>query len=778
MQITIDNLDGFGPRDYTSALSSDAVPQIARRLNLPSEFSATLIADSPQFVVPCEGGRVVLARADGVKLFTGYLTQVPEFEYLGWGERGPVYRYALLAKSDEYILDRKMLSSRAPFANRTAGAIVKQLATDLLPGSFDVTAVQDAGTVTSLAVDTETSWSTHAAQAALRARSAYRAHDSKLTLAPVGAVTHAISESDANFSPDDMVLVSPRKLFNDITVSGRVEPQSHVKDYFLGDGITLRFDLSHKPFTRRNRTLLEDEYKSSSLSSQNWIEVDPANAISISGGRLQVAGGTGSDGQTLVEFAEVIELGGAITLQHGEVTFSAASDAVLGGLYNGAVAIANCVAGFRVAPSGAQSSIQALINGALTGTAIVTTAGHRYRLTTRFYAVESFRMQETFYSSAHPAGNGRGGAAIGSDIRMILDVHEIDPANGGSFSADSVVLYDNVITLAPGYCAYALVNALNAQCSIAYTRVSRVLETEVRTQIPSQPVKTRLVGSILDGAECVTSDTPQLQFYSQYVPPSNTAIAVRYRGAGRALARLQDAASIAANAGGSDDGTRGAVRHVLLPPPRTEPDCENAALALLDDSVQDAWKGSYALWSDFLPNGSASDVWPGDAVAVNIPSRAANFTAIVRAVTVSCDDLDGDRSQYKIAFSNDAAELLATTMQLENLSQPLDLTATTVTSGNAYIADMPAAEVTSITSTTVAIDMGAAAPAGGGFEVRLSDSGWNQTEDRNLVGRFTTQTFTLTRFTRLITYYVKQYDNSSPPKYSRNATALHVDYPL
>jgi len=68
--------------------------------------------------------------------------------------------------------------------------------------------------------------------------------------------------------------------------------------------------------------------------------------------------------------------------------------------------------------------------------------------------------------------------------------------------------------------------------------------------------------------------------------------------------------------------------------------------------------------------------------------------------------------------------------------------------------------------------------AGGGFEVRLSDSGWSQTEDRNLVGRFTTQTFTVTRFTRLITYYVKQYDNSFPPKYSRNATALHVDYPL
>src|SRR5437868_10458108 len=178
MQLTIDNLDGFGPRDYTSAISADAAPKIARALNKPSSCAATLIADSAQFVVPSEGGRVVLARADGVKLFTGYLTQAPEFEYLGWGERGPVYKYWLVATSDEYILDRKMLPARSPFTARTAGAIVKQLAADLLPGAFDVSAVPDAGTLTSLAVDTETPWSAHAAQAALRTRSAYRAHDS------------------------------------------------------------------------------------------------------------------------------------------------------------------------------------------------------------------------------------------------------------------------------------------------------------------------------------------------------------------------------------------------------------------------------------------------------------------------------------------------------------------------------------------------------------------------------------------------------------------------
>ena len=77
------------------------------------------------------------------------------------------------------------------------------------------------------------------------------------------------------------------------------------------------------------------------------------------------------------------------------------------------------------------------------------------------------------------------------------------------------------------------------------------------------------------------------------------------------------------------------------------------------------------MWNDFLPNGPASDVRPGDTVAVNVASRAANFNAIVRAVALTCDDLDGDRSHYKIAFANDAADLIAMTMNLANLGQRL-----------------------------------------------------------------------------------------------------------
>ncbi|MFZ0799730.1 MAG: hypothetical protein WCA13_09645 [Terriglobales bacterium] len=63
-------------------------------------------------------------------------------------------------------------------------------------------------------------------------------------------------------------------------------------------------------------------------------------------------------------------------------------------------------------------------------------------------------------------------------------------------------------------------------------------------------------------------------------------------------------------------------------------------------------------------------------------------------------------------------------------------------------------------------------------EVRYSDEGWGVGYNGNLVGRFTNESFTLTRYARAQTYFLRSYDGSGPPKYSRYSAALHVDYPL
>lgn len=778
MKLQIDNFDGVGPRDYTPALDGSRLPQVIRKMNQPSELRCSLVADNPEFVVPVAGARVMMGKTNGQDVFTGYLMQVPAYEFLGWRERGPVYRYNLVAQSDEALLDEKRFPDRSPFVERSAGNALRQLTGDLLPGIFDTSSTQDLDSIPSYASDPQKTWSQEAAEIAIQARASYRTLNGALILAPVGANVYALQETDADFDATGLTLEPVKAAINDVTMIGEIEPQAYVTDYFVGDGLTTRFYLSQTPFIKTSQTLFDEEYTTSPLEPTLWNVVDPAGVVSVSGGKLLIAGGTGIDGATSVQFVEQVEMGPALVMQHGDVLFSAASSGVLGGLYADNISVAGCLAGFRVVPNGAQSNIQALVNGAQTGPVITTVSGHHYLLTTRLYSQEIYRRQQRFHSSVHPAGSGIGGAEILADVRIVLEAQDIDPTNPATQVAPAVVLYDGVFSDAPDFCTYALVNATNAQCSIAFTRMIQAVDTEVRSALPGQDYVTQLVGLLSEGAECTVTSSAELEFYSAYVPAANQQIAVRYRGQGRALARVTDPASIAALQLGIDNGLRGAVRHVKLPPARTAADCENAALVLFDDTTAPAWKGEYQTWSDFLP-GNAADIFPGDALSLNIPSRGATFAAIVREVDVAIKDLEGEHSRYQIKFANDGAQSLGFEFETAKVKTPLEvLQLTNSQVGNYYLGDLTDAQITQVTSTTLNVDAGVSSPLNGGFEVRWSDSGWGPDNDRNLVGRFTTQTFTIPRLTRVQDCYLQQYDGSNPPRYSRHTTAMHVDYPL
>jgi hypothetical protein len=412
-----------------------------------------------------------------------------------------------------------------------------------------------------------------------------------------------------------------------------------------GNGLSLKFYLSQKPFAQTKPAMINEAYQGPGLDPATWIVSDPALAVSVAAQTLRIAGGTGVDGKTTVSFIEAIELGGALELQHGDVTFMGASQGVLGGLYAGEITAAGCIAGFQITPAGAGSNIQALINGILTGPVMATTPGHQYFFTTYLYSMEVYRSEEIYHSSAHPAGGGLGGAAVAANVRFVLEVQDIDPSNAATLVAPATVLCDEVMESAPGFCTYALVNAADMQCSLAYTYAAHISLAEVRTALPSSSYVTQLVGALRDGAACEITSSPSLDFYPQYVPALNELIVASYRGNGRAVARVQNAASVASMQSGSDDRTRGAVRVVRAPAARTDVDCENAAVAVLDDSTGNAWSGTYETWSDFLP-GAAADIFPGDAIVVNVPSRGALFTAIVRDVEIEFADLADDRGFY------------------------------------------------------------------------------------------------------------------------------------
>jgi hypothetical protein len=767
MILTIDNLDGVGVRDYSGFVDGEHLPKIARKYNQPAEMQAWL-AGANDLPAPMLGARVELRRRDGAALFTGYLSQAPQWELLGAGEAGPISRLLLNAVGEEYVLDRQVLPARAPIVGRCGGDILKALTSELASGVFDMTAVASMEMLSPFSVDPESSWSKHAAQLGVLCRAAYRIHDRKLIFKPVGSQNVAVSESDDAM----LTLQQPHGVVNDITILGDSEPQRYVKDYFQGNGASYWFTLSQSPYAGASGTLLVEDYMGA-LAPQVWNVVDPAQSILPAGGSLAVSGGTGVDGQTYVAMAENLELAGAVVLQHGEFSFTAPSRGIAGGLYSGGVSAATCLAGFSITQNGNNSTIQALVNGVATGPAVTTTNGHRYVLVTRLYCVEPFRTSQLFHSGLHPSGAGVGGTTIAADLNVVMELREIDPSNPASMLAAPTVLFDGRITNAPAFATYAVVDAVDLHCTLGYTQIDRTAAAEVRvTPNGSTVSSSKIIGEKIDGAACeiTTGGSPEVVFYSYSMPANGDAIVVRYRGGGTSEGRVQSTGSIAGLACAGDTGVRGAVVRLELPPARSSDECRGAATTLLEDTTATAWSGQYQCWSDSLQG--VQDVWPGDAIEIALP-QSSQVTAIVREVKIQFLGMGEQCSQYTIEFSNDAAQqlgfALGTTKRKPALSYSTEI-------AGASVPCLPSAEITSIQYASVVIDAGMAPVAGGGFEVRLKDEGWGANVDRNLLGRFTTETFTVIKMATSQDYFLRMFDGSMPPNYSRFATLLHADY--
>lgn len=165
---------------------------------------------------------------------------------------------------------------------------------------------------------------------------------------------------------------------------------------------------------------------------------------------------------------------------------------------------------------------------------------------------------------------------------------------------------------------------------------------------------------------------------------------------------------------------------------------------------------------------------------MNIPSQNAAFSAIVRAVSIDVVDPADDRGTYVIEFGNDLSLSLAMQDGLSSTAIPVgDIVRLSTTQvGTYYLPNLTDAQIPQVTSTTVPVDVGMALGSAYAMEVRAHDYGWGASNDRNLLGRFSTHTFSLPRLARTQNYFLRLYDQSSSPRYSRYPAALHVDYPL
>ncbi len=293
------------------------------------------------------------------------------------------------------------------------------------------------------------------------------------------------------------------------------------------------------------------------------------------------------------------------------------------------------------------------------------------------------------------------------------------------------------------------------------------------TPINGAPMVRRM-GTTAQGADCTIDRTGKLLFYPASTPQAGEVIAVSYRTSGRSVARLADASSIAAESmGGSLPGTACWTGTVTSPVTRSSADCENAASALLATSANRAaaWSGKYTEWNA----DQQGEVWPGDSVAVASASAELNANLVVREVQIDGNSAMPNLTKYTLTFANDwADEIAIRTSSAIPADALLPLEAETATP----LANLSALTVTSVTGSAIQIAAGVTPPTGGGFEVRRRDGSFTPGPGTDLVLRVPVSNFTIPRQAAMERYYIRMYDGSAPPNYSRFSTALFVNLPL
>ncbi len=794
MRITIDNLDGAGPLDYTCAVPADAKGgsslTVQRGLNVPSRCTLELVDGACGLALPVRFARVVVSSDAGGLLFTGYLATEPVRVYAGETTSGVVYRARLSAVSDEWLLD-KLGSGGGAYDNTSLGltgqALLARLASRLAGGAATLPVAAGAGTPQSTGVyvpSPTAPWSANAGVAASAAYAGYRALNGQVVLQSAGGVTHALSDADGTLSIAEFQTSNLRELANDVTLSGAEEPAAYIEEVFVGDGTTALFELGRAAFRTTHRTLLLDSFNTAALDLSQWTAHDPGSYLSITSAGLTMSGGNGLDGQTTLSAADVFEMGGSIVAQLGGVVLGAASDGMLAGMYEGTPVLANCFAGFRVKQSSGVNVLVPVVNGAEVGTTFTPVTGHSYTLRLRLHCVEMQRVMQRYYTMVEGVVQGFGSV---SGVVAPMDVVFELVDEGAASNTPATVLYDSVaaggtIASSPATCQFVVVNATQLIGSIGSVSVTRPGSLWIVSTLPGGAKQTRLIGSAGQGVDCRASYGTQagsrasITFFAGRVPVAGELVSVFYRGESRSVARLANAASIAAEARGGTSGVARWLGKVLQPVARSSDDLESAAQAVLASATsRDA-----ALTGTYVAINPAQDIWPGDVLAIT--SEGVTTSLLVRKVTAKDGGAVPEVLTYEISFANDWAAEWADGIGLrlsEAIATDVDLPQTAETSPGQVLANLQQLAVTSLTTTMIAVDTGQVPPTGGGFEVRRSDGPFGVGSDGvDLVLRSPVRAFSIPRAAQLEQYFIRMYDNNTPPLYSRFSSAVFVNAPV
>ena len=775
MKVTIDNQDGKGPIDYSSALCADQSSEnsviITRALNEPTLAQLKLDCASSSLEVPARNAFVVITADNGTFLFTGYLPSAAEAVFAGYSSTGPHYRVVVNALSEDWLLNRDAVPQTAPLLGQTAGEMVGIVTNRVNPSLVQMNGLEDVGTIGFFEPLPGLPWSENVAALANQARAAYRILNGQLTLAPVGSTVHTLDDTIGSVRFSAPTATEAKQVVNDITITGLSEPLQYVTELFEGDGATVLFQLQREPYRVVRPTLLNEEFSASSINTSIWNVDDSGGYLTVGGGGLALGGGAGTDGTTTLTAIDPVEMGGEVVIEAGFVQLNSGSDGVICGLYSGAIGIANCIAGYRIRTSGSNTILVPLVEGNEVGTAFTLQAGHSYILRIHIHSSELQRMLNSYFSYGSSGPTVYGGGTVPSPLQLLFELQ--DMALLPYVNTGSTILYDGAIPTSPAIASFACVNSLNLQGNIGYFKVTQPGTMWVVSTPASGSSFTRRIGSNTQGADCNVLRSEFLHFYKLAIPQPGEMVAVTYRVAAPSVARFANQEAPQPDGTGTPAVSQW-VGHISRPPARSSVDCENACQALLNFCSNPAatWKGSYRFHN--LQN--QSDIWPGDALNFKSPAAGINESVIVRRVKIESTSSSPEVLQYVVDFANDWAETIA--MKLSSaISREVYLPQEPETTAGNYLANLNALQVSSISTTSVAVNAGVNAPTGGGFEVRSQDYTFGSAGGEGLVLRSPVPNFTITRSADEEQFFIRMYDGSTPPLYSRISSAIFTNAP-
>ena len=772
MKITVDVLDGRGPLDYSSDIEAKHPLTIFRKLNEPSTCTFGVLQTNNTTLPLLRNARVVIANDNGLLYFTGYLVTEPVMEYLGTGTEGPAFCAVVSAISDEILLDKQALPRSSSSSGQTVSTLMGNLTTNAggLINFTGMTGSQELGQFRP--IETQT-WSQNAHALTSSARTSYRVLNGSLSLATVGTTVHPLNEVDGTLQLDAFTASRAKMLVNDVTLCGEEEPEAYVTELFQGDGTTVAFSLAAKPFSPASSSKFwyEDSFDAPEIDTRMWHVVDPGGHLAVTSAGLTFSGGSGVEGQTYLRSVNTLEVGGSILVEVSGVILGAGSDGLLLSLSGGEGTEASCFAGIRVKQVAGATYLVPVIGGAEAGAPIGISVGHLYTLRLHIYCMEQQRVLETFYSVGDTGLQQFGGGLIPAAASVLMEVQE--SMNG--IPAAALILYDGTVSQAPAMCNLMLASDSSLTGSVRSLRVQENGPVWVRTASQSGEWTTKRVATNSSIGDCSLDTAGNVRFFAGAIPSAGDCISICYRTRRRSVARLSQNANVAKEGAGSLPGTSRTAGTLTRPKARSSADCESGALAILNSSCSRsaAIEGRYVMAVIDGDPQPQNDVWPGDLLAIDFAPGDIQAEVVVREVKLEGMATAPGLIQYSMHFANDWARQLSIEM-----SHAIAADAWIPQSPNVPVLGNLPNLVVRATGGSIAVDAGVTPPVGGGFEVRRRDGAFRAGTDSDLVLRSPVQHFSILRWAAPEQYYIRMYDGSNPPVYSRVSSAVFLNLPM